>query len=216
MQEYSHTRILIVSSITSPKLQALSYQKMIHIDSETTPTSEKNGDLIELMMEYGRLHLIYQSLQKGYLRLIMKANTVKKIKLTQGRYALVDDEDFNWLNQWKWCFDRSNGYAHRNQWVNGKNRKKLDNRRKNLRVVTRSENVLNKGLQSNNTSGIPGVTLYKGKYWFVSLKRNRIAKWAGCFKDYDLAVQARINAERNWERNYGSRKTRQRSTTRGI
>jgi len=117
----------------------------------------------------------------------MKANTVKKIKLTQGRYALVDDEDFNWLNQWKWCFDRSNGYAHRNQWVNGKNRKiymhriilgnprgilikvetdhknrnKLDNRRKNLRVVTRSENVLNKGLQSNNTSGIPGVTLYK-------------------------------------------------------
>lgn len=26
----------------------------------------------------------------------------KKIQLTQKRYALVDDDDYDWINQWKW------------------------------------------------------------------------------------------------------------------
>lgn len=27
---------------------------------------------------------------------------MRKIPLTQGKFALVDDADFDWLNQWKW------------------------------------------------------------------------------------------------------------------
>lgn len=27
---------------------------------------------------------------------------MKQIPLTQGQFALVDDEDYDWLMQWKW------------------------------------------------------------------------------------------------------------------
>jgi hypothetical protein len=39
----------------------------------------------------------------------------KEINLTQGYVAIVDDEDFEYLNQWKWCVqkNRQNRYAAR-------------------------------------------------------------------------------------------------------
>jgi len=42
----------------------------------------------------------------------------KRIPLTQGKVALVDDVDFDWLNQWKWyCVDdRGRFYAVRSRW----------------------------------------------------------------------------------------------------
>lgn len=102
---------------------------------------------------------------------------MKKIKLSKGKYAVVDDSDFGWINQWKWSF--SIGYASRRDEVGktiymhrlilntpkGKqtdhiNLNRLDNRRSNLRIATASENKANEGLRKNNTSG------YKGVYWF--------------------------------------------------
>lgn len=55
---------------------------------------------------------------------------MKEIKLTKGKIALVDDEDFDRINQWKWyaCAVSSNisnqpyFYAFRGIWIKGGNR----------------------------------------------------------------------------------------------
>lgn len=142
---------------------------------------------------------------------------MKKIKLTQGKFALVDDEDFDFINQWKWCAkkDTRNFYAFRTDYENGKksilmhrvvlniNNPKikidhrdidgLNNQKINLRIVSDSESSRNKrGVQ--NTSSV-----YKGVY---RLNVNRKNKWRamigidgkqihlGCFPTQELAAIA--------------------------
>lgn len=36
---------------------------------------------------------------------------MKQIRLSRGQFTVVDDDDFDYLNQWKWYY--SNGYAVR-------------------------------------------------------------------------------------------------------
>jgi hypothetical protein len=42
---------------------------------------------------------------------------MKLIELSQGRVAIVDDEDFDWVSKWKWsywrCKEKRTGYARR-------------------------------------------------------------------------------------------------------
>lgn len=117
---------------------------------------------------------------------------MKKILLTKGASALVDNEDFEMLNEHKWYLSFY-GYAVRD--IGGRkykvavpmhrflnktprgyvtdhiNRNKLDNRKANLRSVTGSQNGINRGLNKNNTSG------YKGVYW-----RKDVGRWAARLK----------------------------------
>lgn len=108
---------------------------------------------------------------------------MRQISLTQGKFALVDDEDYEYLNQWKWYAKphRDTYYAERNirpvkggnqiqirmhrQIVNApdsvlvdhKDRNGLNNQRHNLRQCSNSQNRRNSKLQINNTSGYKGV-----------------------------------------------------------
>lgn len=142
---------------------------------------------------------------------------MQRIKLTQSKYALVDDADFDWLNQWNWHYAKV-GYAMRNVQakpkhivlsmhtmimntpkgfeVDHKNRNKLDNRRCNLRVVNRSINSHNKDKQSNNTSGVKGVYWAKwANMWRVMININGKTINVGYFKEIDEAARARKSIE---------------------
>ena len=100
---------------------------------------------------------------------------MKQIKLTQRKYALVDDGDFEWLSRIQWRY-HSKGYA-----VGGKTGRalwmhriiantpdgmftdhidgdKLNNQRGNLRVATKAQNGWNSVKPKNNTSGYKGVS----------------------------------------------------------
>ena len=74
-----------------------------------------------------------------------------------------------------------------------------DNRKRELKIVTRSQNNMNHGLKSNNTSGVTGVSLYKrtGK-WTAGIHINKKHIHLGCFDDFDDAVKARKEAEKKY------------------
>lgn len=119
---------------------------------------------------------------------------MKQIKLTQGKVALVDDEDYEWLSQWKWRIrkGRNTFYADAHIDTTRKNRNKsfimhrlimkldfddkrqidhingngLDNRKKNLRICTNQENSFN-GLKKN------GLNKYKGVSWSKRMNKYR-------------------------------------------
>ena len=105
---------------------------------------------------------------------------MKEIQLTQGKMALVDDEDFEYLSQWKWQAKRDGRrfYAIRHQsTINGKrpliymhrvltgaekgmevdhiDMDGLNNQRSNLRKCTKQQNC-------QNRKALPGNSVFKG------------------------------------------------------
>jgi hypothetical protein len=59
---------------------------------------------------------------------------------------------------------------------------RLDNRRENLRLATRSQNQANKGRQSNNSSTFKGVSFNHGK-WEARIRHNGRRIHLGRFED---------------------------------
>jgi len=112
---------------------------------------------------------------------------MKRIPLTQGFEATIDDEDYDRVNKFKWCvyYDpkhRRTAYAIRGSWINGKSRQirlhrfildvtdpnikidhknhnGLDCRRQNLRIATHQQNLRNRQKTTSTTSSkFKGVT----------------------------------------------------------
>lgn len=136
----------------------------------------------------------------------------KLIKLNERFSAIVDDADFEWLNNIKWHAHLSYGKYYAGTFENGKritmhriimgvtdpqiivdhaNRNTLDNGRDNLRIATPSQNSANRGPRKNTTSKYKGVYWsIDHKAWKVRVSKNGKCKYVGYFKDEDAAALA--------------------------
>ena len=79
------------------------------------------------------------------------------------------------------------------------NRNPLDNRRANLRPCTQSENSTNRPIQSNNTSGVIGVSWNKArKKWKARITTNHQEIHLGYFINKEDAIRTRLRAEQKY------------------
>lgn len=140
----------------------------------------------------------------------------KEIPLTQGKVALVDAEDYEYSNQFKWyAMKHGNTYyavrhikkedgkqtlicMHRvimktskgmdTDHINGDG---WDNRRDNLRICTRSQNKMNGNIHKDNTSGYKGVFWQKrDKKWMAQIQIDGKLKYLGLFITKEEAALA--------------------------
>ena len=113
----------------------------------------------------------------------------KRIPLNHGKFALVDDEDYEAMARHNWSVStnpsgtdyavrnakgdhgrrsiymhREIAGAHRGQCVDHINGNGLDNRRANLRLCVHRENIWNQKPR-RTMNGVPVTSLYKGVYW---------------------------------------------------
>lgn len=102
----------------------------------------------------------------------------REIDLTQGKVALVDDADFEWLSRFNWCAVKTGKtfYAVRRDGrhpvlmhrvilsasddvdVDHRDLDGLNNTRANLRLASRSQNMANISKYESNRSGFKGVS----------------------------------------------------------
>ena len=140
----------------------------------------------------------------------------QRIALTNGGYALVDKEDYEYLNQWEWRRETL-GYACRFETIDGKRRlikmhrviaqvpedmctdhinmDRLENRKENLRVATKSQNSMNTRVRKDSTTGYKGV--YKRKstgMYRVHIAKDGVKRWLGQFPTAQEAAR-RYNEE---------------------
>ena len=148
-----------------------------------------------------------------------------EIPLTRGQVAIIDAEDFEWLSQFQWhahwnhsskhyyartytdeivSYGRKLESMHRlimkaKPWeiVDHINGNGLDNRKENLRIVTKRENAINCKINKANTSGVMGVSFDKNRNKFMAyITVNKGFKNLGRFDSFEEATKARKDAEK--------------------
>jgi|SRR5215471_5822314 len=152
---------------------------------------------------------------------------MKEIIAACGTVIQVSDKDFDYLNQFKWHMTgrKRTLYAAKHKpntrkdyifmhhvildlmgvvipegmETDHKDRNTTNNQRENLRVVTKSINMHNRGIYNNNTSGVKGVNWHKRiNRWTAYYSKNKCRIHLGSFLTFEEAVAARRKAEEKY------------------
>jgi hypothetical protein len=141
---------------------------------------------------------------------------MKEIYLTQGKVAIVDDEDFDLASQYKWFVRKGSNTFYASTWVgewktrkllhlhrlimknpdssvmvDHKDRDGLNNQKSNLRLCTNTENSKNRRPKgSSKFLGVSIVNGKKNKYWRAFISVDGKNKYLGFFKSEDDAAWA--------------------------
>lgn len=145
------------------------------------------------------------------------------IPLTRGYVAIIDSADLPLVANRKWSARPSRSdqytayavtylystrrpiYMHRvllrvegvHNHVDHIDGNGLNNRRSNLRVASRSQNLCNRPKPSSNTSGFKGVWYYKARNrWLAEIRHNGVKHRLGYFTDRIEAAKAYDRAAR--------------------
>lgn len=145
-------------------------------------------------------------------------NKMKLIPLTRGKFAQVDDEDYEYLMQFKWQCHRGHNTQYATGALYSKETKKqtyvamhrlllgltnpkvhtdhidrngLNNQRSNLRVATPSQNCANVKKVNGKSSRYLGVRFRKDNLkWCAEIRKNSKGYRLGCFKTEKEAALA--------------------------
>jgi hypothetical protein len=140
-------------------------------------------------------------------------NIMRKIPLTQGKFALVDDEDFEFVSQYKWCayWKEAHYYVmhkdkgttvHMHSFILGttslvdhRNGDGLDNRKSNLRITSDRTNALN-----SDRSRSAKIVEKHGNRWrvrpFVDGRRTNLGSFSSLEEATKIAEEYKLQCKR--------------------
>jgi hypothetical protein len=152
------------------------------------------------------------------------------IKTKANKEIIIDDEDYPKVKKYSWRVEKD-GYAiartkdfgttritihniilkkkNPKNHIDHINRDKLDNRKKNLRECTHSQNKMNRPMQSNSTSKIKGVFwVEERKRWLARLFIRPNLRMQKRFKNKKEAIHQRKIWEKEFFREFNYKKNK--------
>ena len=175
------------------------------------------GDILERTI-YDKNEYIFE---KDIVKIVLRDK-----KQNINGYCIINKENYEKVKQYKWykshgyCItkgiNKDNGISIHNIIMDNLeyidiiiydhiDKDKLNNREKNLRLVTEQENAMNLSIKSTNTSGVSGVQRYNGD---SGIKWNSVITYKykvinlGRYFDFDEAVVARLQGEAEYFKEY--------------